>query len=413
MAVVARPVAARELLNELESPAFQADPYGTYASLRASTPICYIERQGSPTWWLTRYDDVVAMLRDPRLSAARETGDLQGPGVPERFQRFGQMLGCMMLLKDEPDHQRLRGLVNKAFTPRMVVQLRPRVEAIAERLLADTMARGESGMDVIRDLATPLPVVVIAELLGIPAQDQGRFKQWSDRIAVVLDGTVRPDGLPEAVESAGELGEYLLHVIHARRRDPRRDLISAMAGARTGEDALSDDELVANCTLLLVAGHETTTNLIGNGMLALLRHPEQLKYLCENPGAIANAVEECLRYDPAVQMTSRLPRVDVEFRGVCFSKGVEVGLILAAANRDPDRFEAPDRFDVCRRGAAHLSFGHGGHFCLGAPLARLEAEIALSSLLRRVPHIELERQDLPRLPGVVLRGLRSLPVRFG
>ena len=413
MSVVTHPVASREVLEQFESPVFRADPYRTYAAIRATTPICYIESRDPPTWWLTRYDDVVAMLRDPRLSAARETADLQGPGVPEKFQRFGQMLGCMMLLKDGSDHQRLRSLVNKAFTPRMVEKLRPRIEVIVERLLDDMLARGEAGMDVIRDLATPLPVVVIAELLGIPVQDQVRFKRWSDRIAVVLDGTVRSGGLPEAVESAGELGEYLQHVIYARRRDPRQDLISAMVSARSGADALSDDELVANCTLLLVAGHETTTNLIGNGMLALMRHPDQLKHLCENPDAIANAVEECLRYDPAIQMTSRVPSVDVEFRGVCFSKGIEVSLILAAANRDPDRFEAPDHFDIGRRGAPHLSFGYGTHFCLGAPLARLEAEVAISALLRRAPHIQLELQDPPRLPGVVLRGVTSLPVRAG
>ena len=413
MSVVTHPVASREVLEQFESPVFRADPYRTYAAIRATTPICYIESRDPPTWWLTRYDDVVAMLRDPRLSAARETADLQGPGVPEKFQRFGQMLGGMMLLKDGSDHQRLRSLVNKAFTPRMVEKLRPRIEVIVERLLDDMLARGEAGMDVIRDLATPLPVVVIAELLGIPVQDQVRFKRWSDRITVVLDGTVRSGGLPEAVESAGELGEYLQHVIYARRRDPRQDLISAMVSARSGADALSDDELVANCTLLLVAGHETTTNLIGNGMLALMRHPDQLKHLCENPDAIANAVEECLRYDPAIQMTSRVPSVDVEFRGVCFSKGIEVSLILAAANRDPDRFEAPDHFDIGRRGAPHLSFGYGTHFCLGAPLARLEAEVAISALLRRAPHIQLELQDPPRLPGVVLRGVTSLPVRAG
>lgn len=413
MSVVTRPVANREVLEELESLAFRADPYDTYAALRATTPICYIEGRDQPTWLLTRYDDVVAMLRDPRLSAARETSDLQGPGVPETFRRFGQVLGCMMLLKDGFDHQRLRSLVNKAFTPRMVEQLRPRIEVIVERLLDDMLHRGEAGMDVIRDLATPLPVVVIAELLGVPVQDQVRFKQWSDRISVVLDGTVRLDGLPEAVESAGELGEYLRDIIHSRRRDPREDLISAMVSARSGADVLSDDELIANCTLLLVAGHETTTNLIGNGMLALLRHPDQLKHLCENPAAIANAVEECLRYDPAIQMTSRVPSVDVGFRGVCFSKGIEVGLILAAANRDPDHFEDPDRFDIARRGAPHLSFGHGAHFCLGAPLARLEAQAAIAALLRRVPHLELALQDPPRLPGIVLRGITSLPVRAG
>ncbi len=393
-------------------PVFQADPYPTYALLRKRAPIYYLDAEDPPEWWLTRYDDVLAMLRDPRLSAEREIGGLQGPGVPEDFQRLGQMLGHMMLLKAEPDHQRLRGLVNKAFTSRVVERLRPRVETIVNQLLGVVMSRGQGSMDVIRDLATPLPVIVIAELLGVPMNDQGRFKKWSDDISVVLDGSVRAAGLPDAAKSAAELGDYLRHVVIARRREPREDLISAMIAARDREDALSDDELVSNCILLLLAGHETTTNLIGNGALALMRHPDQAKYLCENPGMAASAVEECLRYDAPIQVTSRVPSQDLEFRGVHFAKGIEVDLILGAANRDSDRFVDPDRFDIRRQAAGHLSFGHGAHFCLGAPLARLEGEIALSSLVRRMPRMELELDTPPRRPGLVLRGLSSLPVRF-
>ncbi len=298
------------------SPAFQADPYPTYALLREREPIYYLDFEDPPAWWLTRYEDVLAILRDPRLSAEREIGGLQDPGAPEKFRRLGQMLGHMMLLKDDPDHQRLRGLVNKAFTPRVVARLRPRVETIVDHLLGVVMSRGQGSMDVIRDLATPVPVIVIAELLGVPTNDQGRFKKWGDDIAVVLDGSVRAAGLPDAAESAAELGDYLRHVVSARRREPQEDLISAMIGARDHEDALSDDELVSNCILLLLAGHETTTNLIGNGALALLKHPDQAKHLCENPGVAANAVEECLRYDTPVQVTSRMPSEDVEFRGL-------------------------------------------------------------------------------------------------
>lgn len=393
-------------------PVFQADPYPTYKAMRERQPICHFQVDGIPIWWLTRYDDVLAILRDPRFSAEREIGGLQEPGVPEKFQRLGQMFGHMMLMKDDPDHQRLRGLVNKAFTPRVVERLRPRVESIVDHLLGAVMSRGQGSMDVIRDLATPLPVIVIAELLGVPVNDQGRFKKWSDDIAVVVDGSVRAAGLPEAAQSAVELGGYLREVVIARRKAPREDLISAMIAARDRDDALSDEELVANCILILLAGHETTTNLIGNGALALLRNPDQAKDLRENPGLAENAVEECLRYDSPVQITSRLPMEDVEFRGAHFPAGVEVDVILAAANRDPARFEEPERFDIRRREVGHISFGHGAHFCLGASLARLEGEIALRSLVKRMPRMQLETHDPPRRPGLLLRGLSGLPTRF-
>jgi pimeloyl-[acyl-carrier protein] synthase len=215
-----------------------------------------------------------------------------------------------------------------------------------------------------------------------------------------------------AATSAGELGDYLRQIVADRRRKPREDLISAMIAARDRDDALTDDELVSNCILILLAGHETTTNLIGNGALALLRHPDQAKLLCEDPGLAASAVEECLRYDTPIQVTSRVTVEDLDFRGARFAKGVEVNLLLGAANRDPSRFEDPERFDIRRPAVSHVSFGHGAHFCLGATLARLEGQIALTSLLRRMPRLQLEMDDPPRQPGFVLRGPSSLPVRF-
>jgi cytochrome P450 len=392
------------------SPEFQADPYPFYAALRERDPIHYRETPEFRQFWLARYDDVVAVLRDPRFTAERVPEELARDGLPQSFRRLGELIQHMMLLKDPPDHTRLRGLVNKAFTPRVVEGLRARVEHIVDLLLDDVATKGR--LDAIHDLATPLPVIVISELLGVPFEDQWKFKKWSDEIAVVLDGTVRADGLPKAAESAAELAQYLGSVVAERRRTPRGDLLSGMIAARDENDSLSEDELIATSILLLLAGHETTTNLIGNGVLALLRHPEQWRRLCADPRLARSAVEEALRFDPPVQMTSREPREDVAFRDCRFEKGIELNLLFGSANRDPEHFEAPDRFDVARVNNHHVSFGFGPHFCLGAPLARLEAEIAFRRLAERLSDLSLETDAPLRRPGIVLRGLASLPLRF-
>jgi cytochrome P450 len=316
----------------------------------------------------------------------------------------------MMLLKDAPDHTRLRGLVNKAFTPRVVDGLRPRAAAIVEELLDAVQPSGR--MDVIRDLATPLPVIVIAELLGIPGADRERFKEWSDEIAVVMDGSIRTAGLPAAARSAGELAAYLGTQVAARRASPRDDLLSRLIAARDREDALSEEELIATCVLILLAGHETTTNLIGNGMLALGEQPEAQERLRRDPALARSAVEEALRFDSPVQLTSRVALERVEIAGVPLEPGVEVDLSFGAANRDPAQFPDPDRFDVERAPNRHLSFGLGAHFCLGAPLARLEAQVAFEAIATRIPGWKLERSGVRRRPGLVLRGLESLPIEF-
>ncbi len=402
----------QQIEYDARSPEFQADPYPTYALLRQHEPFAYREEGNFSSWTITRHADVIAVLRDPRFSSSAGIDDLKQPGVPEKFRRLGDMIGHMMLRKDDPDHSRLRGLVNRAFSPRVIEGLRPRIETIVDHLLAAVMTRGQGQMDVIRDLATPLPVIVIAELLGVPTRDQGRFKKWSDDIAVVLDGTVRESGLPDAAQSAFELAEYLRSIVAERRADPREDLISRMIAARDEQDALTDDELVANCVLILLAGHESTTNLIGNGALALLRHPDQMAMLRDDPKLAAGAVEECLRYDSPVQLTSRNAVGDLDFSGIRLTDGIELNLMFGAANRDPAKFEKPDRFDIRRDASGHLSFGHGTHFCLGATLARLEAEIAFRGLVKRMPRLELAVEAPPRRPGVVIRGLASLPVRF-
>jgi cytochrome P450 len=407
-----RPPAGDRVEFAFDDPAFQADPYATYAALREHEPFCYREFDGGASLWVTRYDDCLAALRDPRFRAAREVGGLQDPGIPQSFRRLGALLGHMMLLKDEPDHGRLRRLANKAFTPRVVERLRPRVEAVVDDLLDAVVRRGERRMDVIADLATPLPVIVIAELLGVPVTDLDRFKRWSDDIAVVLDGSVRAGGLPKAAESAAALGDYLRDVVAERRLEPQQDLISAMLAARDEHDALTDDELVANSILILLAGHETTTNLIGNGVLALLRTPNEYARLAADPSLAPRAVEECLRYDSPVQLTSRRMDEDLVFRGVPIAAHVEIDLVFGAAHRDPRHLKDPDRFDITRESPGHLAFGHGAHFCLGAPLARLEGEIALGRLAARMPSLALGIDTPPRRAGIVLRGLQALPVSF-
>ncbi len=412
-----RPFIAPEPIVEFDfaDPAFQADPYPTYRALRELEPIAFREQDGFQAFWLTRFEDVEAVLRDSRFTSAEGPPELRQPGVPEKFRRLGVLLENMMLLRNGADHARLRSLVNKAFTPRMVQKLVPRIEQITDSLLDAALDRETDELDVIRDLATPLPVLVVAELLGVPSEDQPRFKEWSDDIAVVLDGSVRTAGLPAAAESASALAEYLRDVVAKRRAEPREDLLSAMAAARDDRDALTDDELIANAILILIAGHETTTNLIGNGTLALLRNRDELARLQMRPDLAEAATEECLRFDPPVQLTARHPIEDVPFRGTCLFPGAEVTLSFGAANRDPACFEDPERFDITRfakgtKARRHLSFGHGLHFCLGAPLARAEGAVALRRLVTRLPGIALSDESPPRRPGLVLRGVSALPV---
>ena len=397
---------------DFEDPAFQADPYPTYAALQEREPVAHREVRGFHSYWLTRHADVVQAFRDERLTSFGIPSELEADGIPERFKRLGAVLKHMMLRLDGEDHARLRGLMNKAFTPRMVSRLEPRVESIARGLLDAVSSRGQNQLDIIHDLATPLPVIVIAELLGIPNVDHPKFKRWSDEIAVVLDGSVRTAGLPQAADSAWELAEYLRHVVSERRRNPQEDLISAMTAARDEHGSLTDDELISNAILLLLAGHETTTNLIGNGALALLRNPDEFAALRRDPGLAANTVEEALRYDSPVQLTARVPSEPVVVRGVTIPPTAEATLSIGAANRDPAVFESPEKFDIRREGGRHLSFGFGAHFCLGASLARLEGRVAFHCLATRLPQLTLADPEPPRRAGLVLRGLSALPATF-
>ncbi len=389
---------------------FVEDPYPFYRALRERDPVHRSRLTGG--WGFTRYADVLELLSDSRLSSDFRKQS-RWPRIKKALLRSGrteeEIEQPTMLNSDPPRHTRLRGLVSKAFTPRAVRALEGRMRETVDELLA--AKAGASELDVIADLAYPLPVIVIAEMLGIPAEDRERFKHWSDE-AVRSLGTPNPEDLRASLRAVRELNAYLKPIAEARRREPRDDLLSGLLAAEEQGDRLSLTEVFSSVTLLLVAGNETTTKLIGNGLLALLREPEQLTLLRERPDLLERAVEELLRYDGPVHATGRAALEDFEFRGARIAKGQMVLLGLGAANRDPDRFADPDRLDITRADNPHLAFGHGLHFCLGLSLARLEARTALGALVERYPAIKLAT-DRPRWgPNTALRGLESLPVRI-
>jgi cytochrome P450 len=403
---------------DFRSPAFRANPYPFYERMRAEEPVSRHEERGVRLWLLTRWADVAGVLRHPGASVDRPFQPRPTPLPPgvrvetlHPLARALRALSRVMLFRDPPDHTRLRGLVNKAFTPRVVERLRPRIDSVVEELL-DSCA-DDGGMDLISDLATPLPILVIADLLGIPIEDYKELKRWSDDLALMLDGSIAAQVAPRAVTSAAEFVDYLRQVMARRRAAPGDDLLSEMLAVQEKDDSLTEDEILGTSVLLLGAGHETTTSLIGNGALALLRHPGELARLRRAPERLPNAVEECLRFDSPVQATSRVLSEDAEIGGHRIPKGDEIGLLLGAANRDPAVFAKPDRFDVGREEARqHLSFGHGIHFCLGANLARAEGQAAFAGLLRRFPDLRLVDDALEWRPGFLFRGVERLALRF-
>ena len=315
-----------------------------------------------------------------------------------------------MLNLDEPDHTRLRGLVHKAFTPRLVANMLERIQTLTDELLDAVQARGR--MDLIRDYALPLPTTIIAEMMGVPVQDRHKFHRWSNALVSASGSTW---GMLRMLPPVWAFLRYIRKLVKIRQAEPRDDLVSALVQAREAGDRLSEDELLAMIFLLLVAGHETTVNLIGNGVLALLEHPAEMDRLREDPDLIKPAVEELLRYDSPVQMASeRYAREEVTIAGVTIARGETVHAMLGSANRDERQFDRPDDLDITREPNRHLAFGQGVHYCVGAPLARLEGQIAINTLLRRFPDLRLAvpPQALRRRPGLGLRGLVSLPLAF-
>jgi len=397
--------------------AVRDNPYPLYQRLLAQAPVQWNEVLHA--WTLARYADVVGTLTDSRFSAERPIAETRAAAGPDAAASPANLdpdssprLARSMLVSDPPDHTRLRALVQKAFTPRMIEQLRPRIIAIVGELL-DRMSQ-KSGIDsevvdLIGDLAYPLPVVVIAELLGVPAEDRVKFHEWSAVVAASLDPLVSESVATRVVEARAALHAYLREIIALRRREPRADLISALVAVEEQGDVLSEPELVVMCTLLLIAGHETTVNLIGNGMLALLRHPQELARLRADPSLITSAVEELLRFDSPVQLTARIATERLEIGGRAIEAGQWVLPLLGAANHDPAQFADPETLDLSRTPNNHVAFGRGIHFCLGAPLARLEGQIAIAALVRRFPNLALAGDPIRR-NQITLRGLASLPV---
>jgi len=380
---------------------FREDPYPLYRYLLAAAPVQWNDVLGA--WTLARFEDVVTSLTDARFSADRTERD-----QPDALE--GYELAKSMLVSDPPDHTRMRALVQKAFTPRMIEQLRPRIIAIVRELLDRIASRGGE-FDLIADLAYPLPVVVIAELLGVPPEDRQIFEEWSALLAASLDPLVSADLMWRVTQARDGLHTYLRGIIAERRREPRADLISALVAVEERGDVLSEPELVVMCTLLLIAGHETTVNLIGNGVLALLKHPDQLGLLRGSPQLIGTAVEELLRFDSPVQMTGRVVMAPLELGGKEIPAGNFVLPLLGAANRDPAQFPEPEKLDLARSPNAHVAFGRGIHFCLGAPLARAEGQIAIGALVQRFRTLQLAGEPVRR-DQITLRGLKSLPLSF-
>ena len=402
---IVTPVAKRVLLTwerlesgvsfDLTSREVRSNPYEIYELLREKDPVHRMRLISA--WTLTEYEDAQTVLLDHRRFSS---GDNKLEYAPYRT----------MLDLDPPDHTRLRSLVSKAFTPRTVSELGPRIQQIVGELLDEVAEKDR--FDLISDFAFPLPVIVIAEMLGIPAQDRDRFNVWSNDIALAVEPILSKEEISRLERSSDELVEYFEAIIELRRKDPQNDMLSALLAAEEEGDRLSHDELLGTLMLLLVAGNETTRSLIGNGMLALLKNPGQLQRLREDSELLDTAIDEMLRYDSPVQFIIRVVLEDMEFRGKRLRAGQRVMILVGAANRDPKVFAQPNVLDISREEKSHLSFGRGIHYCLGSPLALLESRIAFAGLLERFPSIRLLAEPVYR-DQMVLRGVESLWIEVG
>jgi pimeloyl-[acyl-carrier protein] synthase len=407
------PVALWKIYTQksLGHPGFVNNPYPLYSWLRERQPVR--KDPLAPVWVLTRYDDVVAMLRDPRFK--------KDPFEAERLPRLvRKQLGVAaeesrvdqeaisMLFLDPPAHTRVRGVFSRAFTPASLAELKPRIELITRKRLDRVETSGR--MDIIADLAYPLPVIVIAELLGFPPEDFEKIKKWSDDFAASLALNATTEAHQIAAKSRVEIREYFDAVVFGLHTRPRDTLLQRLLASERDPAGLNREEIFSNCVLLLSAGHETTTNLIGNGVLALMRNREQWDSLVRDPSLLEAAVEELLRFDCPVQWTSRVAGEAIEMGGQTIPAGDIILGCVGAANRDPEKFPDPDRFDVRRVNNKHLSFGTGIHYCLGAALARMEFQIALGGLINRFPNMRLATKKLKWLKGLTFRGVKQLPV---
>jgi len=386
-----------------------ADPYRYFGELRAEDPVHWNERWGG--WILTRYDDIVKIYKDPRVSSDRVSylSKKLCPAERETLAPSLSILSDWIVFVDPPKHTRLRQLVSKAFGLRRIAELRPRVERLVDTLLEPIVGVGD--FDLIADFAYPLPVTVIAELIGVPHEDNDLLNRWSKEIALVIVSALDVDDRHSRSQQALlEFSDYLREVLERRRIVPGDDLISTLIAAKEDGVQLSDEEIIAACSMILFAGHETTTNLIANGVLALLRNPDQLTKLNHDPSLIPSAVEECLRFDCPAKAITRIAGEELEVGGKRIEKGQRMLLVQGAGNRDPDVFPDPDHFDITRDPNPHLAFARGPHFCLGAPLARLEMEVVLERLFRRLPTLRITTEEVKWQPVIITRSLDSLPL---
>lgn len=398
-------------IASLQIPEILANPYPFYARLRTEAPIL---RDPVGVRVISRYADVHSVISQPHVSVNR-LDELMAFRPDRADARVRALFACLkrqMVFLDPPQHTRLRNLVNKAFTPSQVERMRAKLEQKIDELLDRAVASDE--MDVMRDLAVPLPVAIIGQLLGVPDSDLPRLKAWSEDWAAFLGGSIGLSVTQMAAVARGmeEFVRYFHDLWRERRAHPGDDLLTALMSAEDSGDHLDREDLCANCALLIAAGHETTTNLIGNGLLALLRHPQELQRLREQPDLMPAAVEELLRFDGAVQLSARRATAPFDLAGERINKGEILYLVLGAANRDPERFQSPDQLDISRSNNRHLAFGHGPHYCLGGPLARLEAQLTLTALLSRIGEIRLLDPQPRFRSNATLRGLESLRIGF-
>lgn len=403
---------AQITLSELFS--HRHNPYPYYARLREEGPLVRFAWQGGTMWIATNYDDVIAILRDPRFTLDTSKIEPAESESKENGQRYIPLAWTRHLLNTEPpDHTRLRALVSKAFTPRMIEQLRPRIQQITDELLDAVQAQGK--MDLVADFAFPLPITVILEMLGIPTTDRKQFREWTEAVIQGQNAVLSPEREAISRDAEKKFVDYIKALIAEKKERPDNDLTSRLVQAEENGDVLHEDELISMIFLLITAGHETTVNLIGTGTLALLEHPEQMELLRTDPTLLPSAIEELLRYASPVSLSApRWAKEDISLHGKVIRKGEMIRGALIAANTDPQHVSDPAALDILRRENQHLAFGKGVHYCLGAPLARLEGQVAIGTLLRRLPHLQLvgdPEQLLWRETGS-LRSLAALPVTF-
>lgn len=396
-------------LYHLLDPAVLADPYPLYRRLREEDPVHWDPYLHA--WVVTRYEDVVTVLQRFRADRTPPPDKLAALGM-EQLAPIARVMVRQMLFLDPPQHGRVRGLAAVAFTARRVAVLRGHIQQITDSLLDRIGQAGVS--DVMADIANPLPAIVTAEMLGMPTEDHLKLKAWSQDFAEMLGNFQHNPGRAAAVlRSVEEMTAYFLAAVRREARQPTDGLVNALTTAEVDGDRLSEDEVVANVIVTMVGGQETTTNLIGNGLLTLLRQPAEMERLRSDPGLLPSAVEELLRYESPSQHTARLAPADVTLGGKAIRRGQAVIAVMGAANRDPARFPDPNRLDLARTDNRHLAFGWASHFCFGAPLARIEGQIAFETILRRLPELRLATDSVEWRPNLGLRGLTALPVRFG